>query len=589
MCKVLVGDDEFYIGSLHPEFKRGGIDDYKSLSDEVAKFNFIVDHMNLLMHVRQVAGVSSVAFTEMFSLYKKINDYEKDHKRDHMYFCITKSDVDQEFTFVENSINIFVVNDEGWSSRRQLVGKIYDDKQHEEAIGRNMFAEYAEVEDMFTPAVWEDTKQHALANCLVCGFVHRVGDLRKEKDVSICSDCFQDLTPCVINRNNLCHPSLKRSDVQSDGLNPKRASIFECIEHEGQLYSLKSVRNSPEWCVCNHHNRYEPRSFFGDMTFVVGIGNACREGLEELIDQDEILECGTCGTYVRVCDSFRSRRGGRVCGNCQVEEDQVIKNYSYKPDPKFVNRNGVVSKEEYGDTLFLGCEIEIDDLDSREDAALAVMDAFDNVIYCKNDGSLGDDGVEFVTHPLESNYAVNSFDWETFESIIDDYNGHGEDGYHSCGMHVHINRSYLGECDTREINEAKLIMIYDKFYNNLVKFSRRGIDDAHEWASNTNCTFDGLRSESEIIEEKKKHGGRGAVNLNPRYTVEFRLWNSSSEPSVIRATLDMTQAIVRWCKNTTLNNVLQVKWDEFVRGVLDLALDRSNLESYLRRRGLYDN
>ena len=99
-------------------------------------------------------------------------------------------------------------------------------------------------------------------------------------------------------------------------------------------------------------------------------------------------------------------------------------------------------------------------------------------IYCKHDGSL-DDGFEIVSHPATLEYHTNTIPWK---KILDEAL---EMGYYShnsgtCGLHVHINRAALGErVEEQENTIARIVYFFEKFWDKILRFSRRKIGRAH--------------------------------------------------------------------------------------------------------------
>ena len=145
--------------------------------------------------------------------------------------------------------------------------------------------------------------------------------------------------------------------------------------------------------------------------------------------------------------------------------DEIIHDYYYKPEPIF-----------YGDgPRYLGVELELDDGGENEFCASKLLDianAQKEHMYIKHDGSL-DDGFECVTHPMTLDYHINQMPWRAIlnKAVAKGYLSHQAG---TCGLHVHISRNALGaNYEEQEATIAKILYFYEKFWNEILTFSRR--------------------------------------------------------------------------------------------------------------------
>jgi len=198
--------------------------------------------------------------------------------------------------------------------------------------------------------------------------------------------------------------------------------------------------------------------------------------------------CSSCyhNHYVRCCccdallheDDAYNLEGDSYCGECyrdEVDKCRSIHDYGWKPEPIF-----------YGDdsSRYFGVELEIDCAGKDSDNAdeiLSIANKENEHIYIKGDGSL-DDGLEIVTHPMSLEYH-KQFCWQEIMSkaISMGYRSHQTS---TCGLHVHINRSCLG--DTQEEQDhviSHILYFVEKNWNELLKFSRRSEYSMNRWAS----------------------------------------------------------------------------------------------------------
>lgn len=280
-----------------------------------------------------------------------------------------------------------------------------------------------------------------------------------------------------------------------------------------------------------------------------------RELQERYNDEDEAY-CDSC--YERGC-------GG------------TIHNYSYKPEPIF-----------YGEgPLYLGVELEVDEAGKDNVNAAHTLRGFnqENVYgYVKSDGSLND-GFELVTHPCTVETHLQQVPWrETLEALRGmGYRSHAPG---TCGLHVHVSRKALGK-DVYEQEEtiAKLLYIFERFWQEILRFSRRTESQINHWAARY-----GYKDRGEEILKEAKHGANGryaCINLTNTDTIEFRVFRGTLKYNTVIATL---QFVVNLCRVAI--PLPEYRIQEFSWPALIEALTQDNcpeLVQYLKERNLYVN
>lgn len=255
-----------------------------------------------------------------------------------------------------------------------------------------------------------------------------------------------------------------------------------------------------------------------------------------------------------------------------------IKNYSYKPEPIFYG-NG---------PLYLGIELEIDKGSESEENAQIFLDYINKKsehLYIKRDGSISD-GMEWVFYPISLDYALNSVDFKgLFEKAVSmGYRSHQTT---TCGLHTHVNRSAFGETyEEQEEVVARIVFFVEKHWNELVRFSRRSIDNLNRWAAKY-ATIS-TTTEETYKKAKSKHLGRyTAVNIETgQPTIEFRLFRGTLRYETFIATLELVDEICHLCKYTDNKELEELSWSSFVLGIQD---DKPELISYLKSKRLYIN
>lgn len=310
----------------------------------------------------------------------------------------------------------------------------------------------------------------------------------------------------------------------------------------------------------------------------------CRDG-------GKYARCSECGRWYLKDDLTRSPRDGRMrCADCErTFKAKAIKEYGYKPDPIFKVHDHA---DEYSDTgikeLLFGVELEIDKGVEREDCAAELLDATPD-IYCKRDGSLCD-GIEIVTHPCTLEYHLKDLGWEKLAEIALSHDFRSQEA-RTCGLHVHVGRRQMGKtAKERKETAAKLVLLVDRHWESMVKFSRRTPSQLDRWAARPNVNYDEVAdNEISLIDAalETKHDGRyQAVNLENTSTVEFRLFNGTLKVPTIFATLQLVSRMVSYAKEKTVEECMMSTWKDIVGGKLIDSAEYTELSEYLEARGL---
>ncbi|MBD5155765.1 MAG: hypothetical protein HDT15_12090 [Oscillibacter sp.] len=157
--------------------------------------------------------------------------------------------------------------------------------------------------------------------------------------------------------------------------------------------------------------------------------------------------CSSCGRLVDL-DDLEYLSESDCEGYCEDRYNRLVRergihSYCYKPEPIF-----------YGDgSRFLGVELEIDDGGESNDNAAQIQNVGNRKhdhIYIKHDGSL-EDGMEIVTHPMTLEYHRQEMPWqEVLQKAVS--MGYLSHQCGTCGLHVHVNRSSLGDTYAEQVS-----------------------------------------------------------------------------------------------------------------------------------------
>lgn len=298
-------------------------------------------------------------------------------------------------------------------------------------------------------------------------------------------------------------------------------------------------------------------------------------------------ECSECGRVIRYDNAYytdddEDTHDYPYCESCYYERrEKFIHDYYYKPDPIFYG-------SELKDSIYLGVELEIDDgyeNESNAEEILNTANAVSEHIYIKHDGSL-DSGFEIVSHPMSLAYQREQMPWrEVLKKCINlGYSSHQSE---TCGLHIHVNREAFGNTDYEQENAiARLIYFYEKFWTEILRFSRRTEEQVNRWASRYGCAISTCKNS---LDTAKKKGLRRytAVNLTNKNTIEFRIFRGSLRYETFIATIEFTYYLCGLAKKLSDEYFHSMSWLDFVSGID--AKEYPELISYLKIRRLYIN
>ena len=314
--------------------------------------------------------------------------------------------------------------------------------------------------------------------------------------------------------------------------------------------------------------------------------DACGERIysEDAIEDSNYTLCEDCfdEVYVRCEDCGRILRRERAywddedayCLSCWDNHYSVIHEYSYTPDLVFHGKG----------LRHLGVELEIDGGGTdryNAEKLLNIANADAENLYIKTDGSL-DDGLELVTHPMTLEYHLTEMPWAAVlhKAQKMDYLSHAAG---TCGLHVHISRLAFGcTYEQQEAAIARLLYFVEKFWAELLRFSRRTQSQMNRWAARYGMK---LTPTDQMCHSKNSCAGRyTAVNLTNSDTVEIQMFRGTLKLNTLKATLQMVNHLVEVAVSMSDSEVQDMSWFDFLDTVHELELIR-----YLKERRLYVN
>ena len=286
--------------------------------------------------------------------------------------------------------------------------------------------------------------------------------------------------------------------------------------------------------------------------------------------------CTECGCIVSNSEAYLDDDNDAYCEECwnKISTQKSIHEYNYKPEPIYY---GVGPR-------YLGIELEIDGAGQDAYAARHILRAANTLeehLYIKSDGSL-DDGMELVTHPMTLDYHMNQMPWNDVlnEAWALGYKSHQTA---TCGLHIHISRNAFGDTDIeQECTIARLLYFVEKFWPELLRFSRRTESQMNRWAARYGMKL----SPAEMIDcAKHSYAGRYmAVNLLNWRTIEIRIFRGTLKLNTLLATLQMVNAICDVAVFMSDSELRALSWHDFLNRICE-----PELIQYLKERNLYKN
>jgi len=226
--------------------------------------------------------------------------------------------------------------------------------------------------------------------------------------------------------------------------------------------------------------------------------------------------------------------------------------------------------------LHMGFELEVDlgEVDDNDDddydaACRACDDCTDDLarialsttngddfLHFEEDGSL-DNGFEIITQPASVDFHIAQFAPDgLYTQLCDTCRSYGFKSHDAktCGFHIHLDKEYFSDC--LDSASAKLLFLFERHWDNLMKFSRRRSD---RW-----CQRYESHAIARIIKDAKcgDIGRYYAVNLSNDNTIEIRLWRGTLNPATLLATIKLTARLAALAKETSAVKLAAMSWED---------------------------
>lgn len=395
------------------------------------------------------------------------------------------------------------------------------------------------------------------------------------REVDWCPECASNAIECD-RCGRLCEST---QEVITDGDNHLRTEdwCMSCVNGHasrccecGELIANDELRSFRMWNT-------------GETVMVC---DSCRE--------DSYYVCERCGALVHEDDAVVDDMGRAYCPDCHERiDDEFIEGYHHTRPTWFIQDDGrLVDAYDASDDerrrLYLGLELEVDNLSSPGTLARYVKETYPRRFECKHDGSLSSRGFEIVTQPCTPAWALDG----AIEDIADkarEMSGRS-DQTDTCGFHIHINRKFFRDGDA----VYRLDRLFHRFSTQMIKFSRR-FQSQMRWCEicgdGNLAEIDDVKDRKRVYWDRKLDASRyEAVNNTNDRTVEIRLWRGSLNTETIRATIEFTTGLAVVCNTMGDELAEKLTWTQLkllVRYALEsIGLPHDDFDSYIVRREL---
>lgn len=336
-----------------------------------------------------------------------------------------------------------------------------------------------------------------------------------QKNIACCS-CGVNKHSIVVNDIKYCSDCYKKYFATCD----RCYNIFD----KKDIYNIRN-QNMCYTCLqnlcynfCSKCKKWKKRC-----VNVYNDGVYCESCLKQL----ETFRCSYCG------NTYHMDRYGKdgYCISCINSNLSQVRNYSYKPQPRFFKKLNQIEDELYfGIQLQMGC---VEDYHVVNDFVAEYSNSF---FYMKKDTSIPVYGCEIVTQPATLFKHINSHYWKTMLMVAKEYGFNAQ--HEKCGIHVHISRNYF---NNHEI--AKLDYFVNK-YDIFKKIARRTSHYSEYIDKSCDCWG------SQITNRKC------ALNLSNSSTVELRIFKGTLQYQEVMAYIEICHAIALFSKIITMDQLL---------------------------------
>ena len=268
---------------------------------------------------------------------------------------------------------------------------------------------------------------------------------------------------------------------------------------------------------------------------------------------------------------------------------------NYKRDHTYTGMGGYHDSVNWNDPIKtdkeyrIGVELEIEAKSST--LKNLINETKSNWFYQQRDGSLGSNGIEIITVPLQRKDAMARSTWRELVAYLSDK----ADAWKktSCGLHVHFGREILGDTAEQQSETiGKMLYLYHHFLNRTpINEKIYGRSRTYNEQVGTSETADAAKKLGPDVFKVKeiKDRVKGAlttasstgryfdINLRNANTIEFRKGKASINVDRIIAVIRWSELIVLYSKKS---NWTKISYDNFMAYVSKNITETEPLAKY---------
>ena len=361
-------------------------------------------------------------------------------------------------------------------------------------------------------------------NCEYCNYEVEIEVETSEEEIManecLCADCFHD----IYSYCDYCGDIVLRDDL--NWLENNETLVCEhCTEHNVNII----------WC--EEHDCYEYQE--DDDIITLANGNTiCYDAFE----YGDYFFCEDCEQYFHIDYACYSEMDEcYFCEDCIG--DHVSEYISEYHDHDYDEFKMTDEDEENDNKLFFGMELEIEanHRNNHDNLAEAILNLTDDFVF-EQDGSLNN-GFEIISMPFSRNYMKETLEDDLY-AMLQTINKHNYEGKNTCGLHFHISYDAI-----RSI--PNLLKIVEYYKEELTILSRREESSLNRWSPFYTKNFDKEEITNGMIEEivDNYQSRYHAINLDNNYTVEFRIFKSTTDHKTLMATWELVNNIVAYAND----------------------------------------
>ena len=332
----------------------------------------------------------------------------------------------------------------------------------------------------------------------------------------------------------ICGDPAKKTNKANVYYCPKHFQMFfQKCDSCHEFYDKKDINNIQQSNLCCYFlnsMRYnlctKCKKWNKHCTIIQNSGVYCKKCLSDI----KYFNCQSCGSFYLYERYGKNNR----CVSCINSHLTQVRNYSYKPVPRFFKKQNIIDDE-----LYFGVQLQMGQVQNYQTVNDFVAEYSNSFFYMKKDTSIPVYGCEIVTQPATMSKHIDSRYWKTMLNVAKQYGFNADN--EKCGIHIHISRNFFTNYEI-----AKL----DCFVNTYSFFKKIARRQSH-YSEYLNKPCDSWGSQ---ISNRKC-----ALNLSNSNTVQMRIFKGTLQHEYIMAYIQFCHAISVFIKSIQMDEILNSK------------------------------